>query len=109
MSALLVDTSSWISYFKSERASIIDEALSEGRVYLSGIVAAELTSATLSTRERRDLESFLGDLPLHQTDLQHLAASGGASSKALIERINRFHTRCACCSMRDRSTGRTFD
>lgn len=71
MSGIVVDTSSWIGYFNDGEHSIIDEALAEGRVYLSGVVAAELTSGKLSTRHRSALESFLGDLPLVQADLQH--------------------------------------
>ena len=71
MSGIVVDTSSWIGYFNHGDHSIIDEALAEGRVYLSGVIAAELTSGKLSARHRSALESFLGDLPLVQADLQH--------------------------------------
>jgi len=71
VSVLIVDTSSWIAYFNNGVDSGIDEALTEGRVYLSGIIAAELTSGKISPRHRSDLESFLGDLPLIQNDLDH--------------------------------------
>ncbi len=87
MSALVVDTSSWISYFNDGENSIIDEALTEGRIYLSGIIAAELTSGNMSTRHRSDLESFLGDLPLIEHDLSHWCRVGqlraGLISKGL--------------------------
>ncbi|GJL61358.1 MAG: hypothetical protein NPIRA04_00120 [Nitrospirales bacterium] len=71
MSGIVVDTSSWIEYFNQGGHAIIDEALVEGRVYVSGVIAAELTSGKLTTRHRSALESFLGDLPLVQDDLQH--------------------------------------
>ena len=71
MSGVVVDTSSWIGYFNRGEYSIIDEALAEGRVYLSGVIAAELTSGKISVRHRSALKSFLGDLPLVQADLQH--------------------------------------
>jgi len=71
VSVLVVDTSSWISYFNNGLDPGIDEALTESRVYLSGIIAAELTSGKISVHHRSDLESFLSDLPLIQTDLDH--------------------------------------
>ncbi|WP_447971203.1 PIN domain-containing protein [Nitrospira sp. M1] len=71
MSGIVVDTSSWIEYFNRGEHAIIDEALAEGRVYVSGLIAAELTSGKLTTRHRSALESLLGDLPLVQGDLQH--------------------------------------
>lgn len=42
MSALVVDTSGWVTSFAQRGPSVIDEALAEGRVYLSPVVAAEL-------------------------------------------------------------------
>lgn len=71
MSALVVDTSSWVTYFASTGPSVIDEALAEGRVYLPPIVAAELMSGKLSNRQRSELESFLLDLPLCVHNLEH--------------------------------------
>lgn len=73
MSALVIDTSSWIDYFAgaSRRGLLIEEALEEGRVYLSPIVAAELLSGRLTQERRHQLEDFLGDLPLIGTELDH--------------------------------------
>jgi predicted nucleic acid-binding protein len=50
---------------------VIDEALAEGRVYLPPIVVAELLSGKMTTRQRRQLESFLLDLPLCEPSLEH--------------------------------------
>ena len=63
MSALVVDTSNWVTYFAHTGSSVIDEALAEGRVYLPPIVAAELLSGKMTTPQRGQLESFLHDLP----------------------------------------------
>ncbi len=83
MSAILVDTSSWIAYFNHGEHSIIDEALREGRVYLSGLIAAELTSGKLSPSQRSAVESFLGDLPLFEDDLQHWCRVGRLRAQLL--------------------------
>lgn len=71
MSALVVDTSSWISYFAGHGSALIDDALAEGRVYLPVVVAAELLSGRLSASKRKDLEDLLSDLPLCGTDHPH--------------------------------------
>ena len=71
MSALVVDTSSWISYFAGRGSALIDDALAEGRVYLPAVVVAELLSGKLKASDRADLEDLLSDLPLCGTDHQH--------------------------------------
>lgn len=76
MSVIVVDTSSWVSYFRQTIPSIIDEALTEGRVLVPCIVVAELFSAHLSQRQRRELESFLSDLPLCSADFSHWVRVG---------------------------------
>lgn len=71
MSALVVDTSSWVTYFAHTAPSVIDEALAEGRVYLPPIVTAELLSGKMTARQRAQLESFLLDLPVCEQSLEH--------------------------------------
>ncbi len=71
MSALVVDTSSWIAYFAGRGAAEIDDALAEGRLYLTPVVAAEILSGTLDAGHRADLEDLLSDLPLCRVDLDH--------------------------------------
>ncbi len=71
VSALVIDTSSWATYFAHTASSVIDEALAEGRVYLPPIVVPELLSGKMTTRQRRQLESFLLDLPLCEHSLEH--------------------------------------
>ena len=52
MSALVVDTSSWVTYLAHTAPSVIDETLAEGRVYLPPIVVAELLSGKMTTPQR---------------------------------------------------------
>lgn len=71
MSALVIDTSSWVSYFAGRGSAAIDEALAEARVYLPPVVAAELASGKLKAKDRAALEDLLADLPLCAADLAH--------------------------------------
>jgi predicted nucleic acid-binding protein len=71
VSALVVDTSSWISYFAGRGSPLVDEALGEGRVLLSPVVAAELLSGTLRRDEQAELEDLLTGLELCRCDLGH--------------------------------------
>lgn len=72
MSALVVDTSTWIDYFSNgHEAEIIEDGLVAGQVHLPPIVAAELTSGLLSKKELEDLTSMLSDLPVCPTPLEH--------------------------------------
>lgn len=76
MSALVIDTSAWVSFFAGRGDDRIPEWLEEGRVYLPPIVAAELCSGKLAPRQRAELEGFLGDLPLCGAGLSHWIAVG---------------------------------
>ncbi|HEY4157537.1 MAG TPA: PIN domain-containing protein [Polyangiaceae bacterium] len=76
MSALFVDTSVWVEFFRGVPLPPLDDALRDGLVVLAPIVAAELLSAPLSKTERRSLASFLQDLPLHPTPVDHWLAVG---------------------------------
>ena len=63
MSALVVDTSSWIAWLAGGGSSLVDEALAEGRLHLPVIVSAELLSGRLDDAERAELQDMLSDLP----------------------------------------------
>ncbi|MEO6325552.1 MAG: PIN domain-containing protein [Thermoanaerobaculia bacterium] len=88
MSALVVDTSSWISYFAGRGSPLVDDALADGRVHLPAVVAAELLSGKLNARERADLEDLLSDLPLCGTDLPHWFRVGGLRASLLPRGIS---------------------
>jgi len=59
VSALVIDTSSWIAFFREgSDDAIIEPALEEGTVYLPPFVAAELLSGRMAERARGELEDF---------------------------------------------------
>lgn len=82
MSALIVDTTVWVEFFRGRNLPRLEQALSDGDVVLPPIVAAELGSAPLTATERRRLEAFLRDLPLHPTPLDHWLRVGGLRAAA---------------------------
>lgn len=88
MSAVIVDTSSWVAYFKGAASPAIDDALQEGRLYLPPIVAAELTSGQISEGKRKALVDFLRELPLVATGLDHWLRVGEFRQKAGRKGIN---------------------
>ena len=71
VSALVIDTSSWISYFAGKGSGLIESALEEAQVYLPPVVAAELLSASMSSKDRLALEDLLTQLPLCGTERAH--------------------------------------
>jgi len=71
VSALVVDTSSWIAWLAGGGSSLVDEALEDGRLHLPVIVAAELLSGRLDASERAELQDMLSDLPAVGTDPEH--------------------------------------
>jgi predicted nucleic acid-binding protein len=71
VSALVVDTSSWVTYLGRGEGDLLEEALGEGRVHLPPIVAAELLSGRMSPGQRRALGELLSELPLCAADRDH--------------------------------------
>jgi tRNA(fMet)-specific endonuclease VapC len=71
VSALVVDTSSWIAWLAGGGSSLVDEALEEGRLHLPVIVSAELLSGRLDDSERAELQDMLSDLPAVGTEPAH--------------------------------------
>ena len=81
MSALVVDTSSWIAWLAGGGSSLVDEALEEGRLHLPVIVSAELLSGRLSDPERAELQDMLSDLPAVGTDPGHWSRVGSLRAR----------------------------
>jgi predicted nucleic acid-binding protein len=71
VSALVVDTSSWVSYLAGRGSALVEPALEDGRLHVPPVVAAELLSGHLSPRQRRDLQALLDDLPLVAAGRDH--------------------------------------
>lgn len=88
VSALVVDTSSWVTYFAHRDPSVIDEALAEGRVYLSPVVAAELLSGKMTPLQRAHLESFLLALPLCTHGLDHWMRVGRLRAQLFLKGVS---------------------
>ncbi|MBI2604948.1 MAG: PIN domain-containing protein [Deltaproteobacteria bacterium] len=86
MNALIVDTSSWISYFAAKaREDDIDLALQEGRIYLPPVVAAELMSARLPSSQKTALRAFLEELPLCESALDHWIRVGELRAELAVK------------------------
>ncbi|HWZ88879.1 MAG TPA: PIN domain-containing protein [Polyangiaceae bacterium] len=83
MSALVVDTSVWVDFFRGVPLVPLEDALHDGLVVLAPLVAAELLSAPLSKSERRSLVAFVRDLPLHPASLDHWLAVGTLRAQSL--------------------------
>ncbi len=102
-SALVVDTSSWISYFSGQckQEEEIDLALKEGRVFLSPLVAAELLSARLKSHEKEKLINFLSNLPLCASSLDHWIRVGELRAELLSKglKVSTPDTHIAQCCL----------
>jgi hypothetical protein len=83
VSALAVDTSVWIDFFRGERLPRLERALEQGLVILPPLVCAELLSSPLAPRKRLQLLSMLRDLPLHFTPFDHWAEVGALRARLL--------------------------
>jgi predicted nucleic acid-binding protein len=83
VNALLIDTSVWVSYFKGDSFPEIDLALKEGRVYTTGLVASELLSGVFNSKEKKQLEAFLKELPLCDASFDHWCKVGALRAKLI--------------------------
>jgi predicted nucleic acid-binding protein len=73
---LVVDTSSWIDFFRGETIPLLEDALALGSVVLPPIVVAELVSGARKPSDRAALTDLLADLPLHETPREHWVRAG---------------------------------
>lgn len=73
MNAVVVDTSSWVSYFsgRGKKEKDIELALQEGRVFVPPLVIAELLSGKLNKRQHQVLYDMLIDLPMCEVGFEH--------------------------------------
>ena len=82
MSAIVVDTSVWVEFFRGRPLPRLERALGEGEVFLAPLVAAELASAPLGAPARQSLDGLLRDLPLIETPLDHWLRVGALRAAA---------------------------
>lgn len=68
---VVADTSAWIEFLAGKPVPLLEDALRHGTVVLPSIVVAELVSGARRPRDRAAIADLLGDLPLHETPLEH--------------------------------------
>ena len=83
MSAIAVDTSVWIDFFRGEPLPQLERALDRSLVLLPPLVCAELLSSPLPARKRSELIGMLRDLPLHPVPFEHWVAVGALRARLL--------------------------
>ena len=71
MSAVVVDSSVWIQFFRGRELPALEEALSEGRVLVPPIVIAELVSGATSRGDSKKVADLVQDLELVETPRAH--------------------------------------
>lgn len=80
---VIVDTRVWIHFFRGKSYPEIETALKEGRVYLTGLIVAELLSGVSSATEEKKLTEWVESLPLAETPLSHWLNVGRLRNKCL--------------------------
>jgi len=75
--AVIVDTSIWIDALLGETYRVLEDAMTDGTLYLAPLVIAELLSGELTFTHRESLFHLLQEYPLCDTPLAHWMAVGG--------------------------------
>ena len=76
MSAVVVDSSVWIEFFRGRDFPALEEALSEGRVLVPPLVVAELVSGATSRGDSKKVADLVQDLELVETPRAHWVRVG---------------------------------
>ena len=71
MSAIVVDTSVWIEFFRGVTIPEVESALKESRVVLPPLVVAELFSGHLTTKNLDKLKLLVNQIGVIETNLEH--------------------------------------
>ena len=88
MSEIVIDTSVWIDFFRGVEVLHIEEALSEGRVFLTPLVVSELMSGVKTKSEEKKMEKFVLNTPLVDCDLSHWLRVGNLRSFLIKKGFN---------------------
>lgn len=83
MNVVVIDTSSWVSYFRGKENADLELALQEGRAFVPPIVISELLSARLKPGEQKVLKELLVELPMCETPFEHWERVGLLRSRLL--------------------------
>lgn len=76
MSAVVVDSSVWIEFFRGRDFPALEEALSEGRVLVPPIVVAELVAGATARGDSKKVADLIQDLELVETPRAHWVRVG---------------------------------
>jgi predicted nucleic acid-binding protein len=76
VSAVVVDSSVWIEFFRGRDLPTLEEALSEGRVLVPPLVVAELVSGATSRGDSQKVADLVRDLELVETPREHWVRVG---------------------------------
>lgn len=76
MSAVVVDSSVWIEFFRGRDIPALEEALAEGRVLVPPIVVAELVSGATSRGDAKKVTDLVRELELVETPRTHWVRVG---------------------------------
>jgi predicted nucleic acid-binding protein len=76
VSAVVVDSSVWIEFFRGRELPALEEALSEGRVLVPPLVVAELVSGATSRGDSQKVADLVRDLELVETPREHWVRVG---------------------------------
>jgi predicted nucleic acid-binding protein len=71
MTDVLIDTSAWITFFRSGLGPVADEVarlVQADRAWLTGVVLAELLRGTRTVREKTELDALLSVVPYAETE-----------------------------------------
>ena len=82
MKEVVIDTSSWISYFSSgAKEEIIEAFLDKSSVIMPSIVVAEIMSGKMSHKKQEQVIDFLSSFQIVGTDFDHWLKVGLLRSK----------------------------
>lgn len=76
MSAVVVDSSAWIDFFRGRELPLLEQALAEGRALVPPIVVAELVSGATTRVDARRVLGLVRELELVPTDRDHWVRVG---------------------------------
>lgn len=68
---VVIDTSILIDYLKGAACPTLEEHLEQGHAWITPLVCAELISGARNSSDEKKLISFLEDLPVTTSDLDH--------------------------------------